>query len=235
MLDQYSRTKLLLGNDYTDKISQKKVAVFGLGGVGGNACDALARAGIMNFVIFDNDTVNITNINRQLVANTNNLNKYKVDVMEEHLKSINEGIEVIKHQEFYGQNSEFDFNDIDYIVDAIDTVSSKILLIEKANELNIPIVCALGCGNRLDPSKIKYTDIMKTEGDPLAKVLRYELRKRNIKHLDVIYSTEEPIKHKEESEEITNKRMTIGSSPFVPPTAGIMMAYVVIKNLLGNF
>jgi len=229
MLDQYSRTASLLGQDYLDLLKDKTICVFGIGGVGGNVCDALARAGIKHFVLVDNDKVNITNINRQYVANLKTIGLDKVDVMEEHIKSIDENNEVIKYKMFYlpENSNQIDFSKFDYVVDAIDTVSAKLDIICKCKELNIPVISALGCGNKLDPTKLVVTDIYKTSNDPLAKVMRRELKKRNIKDLKVVYSTENAIKpqHKEEVN-------VPGSTPFVPPVAGIIIASEVIKDII---
>ena len=208
--------------------------VFGLGGVGGNVCDALVRSGIKNITIVDNDVVAITNINRQLIANLNTVGKAKVDVMEEHLKSINKEVNVTKKQIFFlpENKEEIDFKKYDYVVDAIDTVSAKIEIIKICKSLQIPVISALGCGNKLDPTKLEVADLSKTSYDPLAKVLRRELRKYGINHLKVIYSKENPIEIKGEIEEETSKKRIPGSSAFVPPVAGIIIASEVIKDLL---
>lgn len=240
MLDQFSRTELVLGKGYKDKLKDKVVAIFGLGGVGGNACDALARCGITNFVLVDNDKVSLTNINRQLIANLNSVGRNKVDVMEEHLKSINKDIKVIKHNTFYlpENSTEFDFSKYDYVIDAIDTVSAKIDIIFKCKSIGTPVISALGCGNKLNPTKLEVTDLSKTSYDPLAKILRYELRKRNINHLKVVYSKESPVEVDQElleetiKEEGINKKNIPGSTVFVPPVAGIIIASEVIKDLL---
>lgn len=233
MIDQYTRTSLILGRDKIEELNKKTVMVFGLGGVGGNCCDSLARAGIKNFIIVDNDVVNITNLNRQLIANLNTVGRKKIDVMEEHLNSINKDIKVKKLDMFYLPEVEIDFDGVDYVIDCIDTVTAKIDLICRCKEKNIPIISALGCGNRLDPTKVIITDLAKTEKDPLAKVLRYELRKKDIRHHDVIYSLEDPIPFKEEIFE-DNKKV-LGSTPFVPSVAGITVAYFVIRKFLNIF
>ena len=239
MLNQFSRLELLLGKEALEKLSTKNVLVFGLGGVGGNVCDALVRSGIKNITIVDNDVVTITNINRQLIANLNTVGKAKVDVMEEHLKSINKEVNVIKKQIFFlpENKDEIDFAKYDYVVDAVDTVSAKIEIIKICKSLQIPVISALGCGNKLNPTKLEVADISKTSYDPLAKVMRRELRKYNINHLKVIYSKESPIEIKGEIEEENTKKRIPGSSAFVPPVAGIIIASEVIKdlvNLLGN-
>lgn len=234
MVNQFSRLELLLGKDAIEKLGTKNVLVFGLGGVGGNVCDALVRSGIKNITIVDNDVVAISNINRQLIANLDVIGKAKVDVMEEHLKSINKEVNVIKKQIFFltENKDEINFAKYDYVVDAIDTVSAKIEIIKICKSLQIPVISALGCGNKLDPTKLEVADLSKTSYDPLAKVLRRELRKYGINHLKVIYSKENPIEIKGEIEEATTKKRIPGSSAFVPPVAGIIIASEVIKDLL---
>ena len=231
-MDQFSRLEMLIGKEQIEKLKTKKVLIFGLGGVGGNVCDALARSGIMNFTIVDNDKVNITNINRQLIANLNTLDRYKVDVMEEHLKSINKNVIVEKKNMFYLPENpeEIDFLKYDYVVDAIDTVSAKIDIVSRCKTLHIPIISALGCGNKMDPTRLEIIDLSKTEYDPLAKVMRRELKKREITHLKVVYSKEQPIKPEVEISD--NKKVVPGSTAFVPPVAGIIIASEVIKDLL---
>ena len=235
MVEQFKRFELLIGEDSLKKLSKKKVAVFGLGGVGGNVCDALARSGIGELMLIDNDVIDITNINRQLISNLDVVGQNKVDVMERHLKSINPDIVIVKKKMFYlpENEGELDLSGYDYVVDAIDTVVSKINIIYQCKTNNINIISALGCGNKLDPSKLEITDISKTSYDPLAKVLRRELRKLGINHLKVVYSKEESIKVIDESS--TDSKHIPGSSAFVPPVAGIMIAYQVVKDLLeGN-
>lgn len=219
---------MLIGKEALEKLKTKRVLVFGLGGVGGHCCDALVRSGISNITIIDNDVVTISNINRQLIANLNTIGRAKVDVMEEHLLSINKDIKIEKRRCFYlpANSKEFDFSKYDYVIDAIDTVSAKIDIIVKCVELGVPVISALGCGNKLDPTKLEVTDIYKTSYDPLAKVMRYELKKRGVKHLKVVYSKEESVR-----EDINNKKIP-SSSAFVPSTAGIIMASVVIQDLL---
>ena len=234
MLNQFSRLELLLGKEALDKLATKNVIVFGLGGVGGNVCDALVRSGIQNITIVDNDKVTITNINRQLIANMNTIGKYKTDVMEEHLLSINTKVNVIKKNIFFlpDNKEEIDFSKYDYVVDAIDTISAKIEIIKICKSLQIPVISALGCGNKLDPTMLEVSDLAKTSYDPLAKVLRRELKKYGITHLKVIYSKENPIEIKGEIVEENDKKRIPGSSAFVPPVAGIIIASEVIKDLL---
>lgn len=236
MLNQFSRLQLILGKEAIETLKSKTVAIFGIGGVGGNVVDALVRSGISHFVLVDNDKVSITNINRQLIANMDNIGKDKVDVMEKHILSINPKAKVEKRKCFYlpDNSSKFNFKSYDYVVDAIDTVSAKIDIIVKCTELGVPVISALGCGNKLDPTKLQVSDISKTSYDPLAKVMRRELRKRNINHLKVVYSIESPIKPAmdEETKEESNKREVPGSSAFVPPVAGIIIASEVVKDLM---
>ena len=236
MLNQFSRLELLLGKEALDKLATKNVIVFGLGGVGGNVCDALVRSGIQNITIVDNDKVSITNINRQLIANENTIGKYKTDVMEEHLISINSKVNVTKKNIFFlpENKEEIDFSKYDYVVDAIDTVSAKIEIIKICKSMQIPVISALGCGNKLEPTMLEVSDLSKTSYDPLAKVLRRELKKYGITHLKVIYSKEKPIDLKGEIEEENDKKRIPGSSAFVPPVAGIIIASEVIKDLLNN-
>lgn len=232
-MDQYERLRLVIGDEKVNLLGTKKVLVFGLGGVGGHAVDALARSGIMDFTIVDNDKVNITNINRQLIANLDTIGKFKVDVMAKHLLSINKDIKVTKHAMFYlpSESAIFDFSKYDYVIDAIDTVSAKIDIIMKCKEAGTPIISALGCGNKLDPTKLEITDIYKTSYDPLAKVMRTELRKRKVKSLKVVCSTESPSKAKVMKDPETNKTIP-GSTALVPSVAGIMMASEVIKEFI---
>ena len=236
MTHQFSRFELLIGKEKLNILKDKKVLVFGLGGVGGNVCDALVRSGIGHFTIVDPDKVDITNINRQYIATSETVGQYKVDVMEKHLKSVNPEVEVRKHILFYlpENSNEINFEEYDYVIDAIDTVKAKLDIIEKCKAINVPVISALGCGNKMDPTKLEVSDISKTSYDPLAKVMRRELRNRGINHLKVVYSKETPIEHVETSEEISSKRSIPGSSPFVPPVAGIIIASEVIKDLI-NF
>ena len=234
MLNQFSRLELLLGKEALDKLATKNVLVFGLGGVGGNVCDALVRSGIQNITIVDNDKVTLTNINRQLIANLNTIGKYKTDVMEEHILSINKKVNVIKKNIFFlpENKEEIDFSKYDYVVDAIDTVAAKIEIIKICKSLQIPVISALGCGNKLDPTMLEVSDLAKTSYDPLAKVMRRELKKYNITHLKVIYSKEQPIELKGEIEGENDKKRIPGSCAFVPPVAGIIIASEVVKDLL---
>ena len=239
-MERFSRSMLVLPENSINTLKNKKVAIFGIGGVGSFTLETLARTGIENFVIIDNDTVSISNINRQIIATTSTIDKYKVDVAKDRLLDINPNINIQTYNTFVTKDNINDFNyrEFDYIVDAIDTISSKILLIEKAKEFNIPIISSMGTGNKLDPLKFQITDISKTTVCPLAKVIRYELRKRNIKNVKVLYSTEEPIditNHPIEIEllkENPHKHQIPGSIAFVPSVAGILIAREVILDLI---
>ena len=227
----FIRLQRLIGFEAFNKLQNSKVLVFGVGGVGGYVCESLARSGVGTIGIVDNDTVNLSNINRQIIATTSTVDRYKTDVMEERILSINPNCIVNKYTMFYLPETKdlIPLNEYDYIVDAIDTVTAKIILIEEANRLNIPIICSMGTGNRMNPSKIIHTDLSKTSGDPLAKVMRRELRKRGITNLDVVTSTEAPIKPL--SFEIGDER-TPASAPFVPPTAGLLIGSIVVQSLI---
>ena len=228
----FQREKLLIGEDSLKKLQQKHVAVFGLGGVGSYVVEGLVRAGIGKFTLIDFDKVDVSNINRQIIATTKTVGRYKVDVEEERIKEINPDAKVITYKEFVGNQNENvelfqQLKNVDYIVDAIDTVAAKIRIIEFANNNNINIISALGTGNKLNPTKLKLEDIYNTKVCPLAKVIRKELRKRNIEKLDVVYSEEEPIKVANNEE-----KKVIGSISFVPSIAGLMISYKVINNLI---
>ena len=233
MLNQFSRTEMLIGKDNLQKLKKSKVAIFGIGGVGSYVTEGLARSGIENFVLVDNDKVSETNINRQLIATTKTIGEYKVDLMKQRILDINPNAKVETYKTFYMPDSEEQLLDssINYIVDAIDTVTAKIHLVEQATKLNIPIISSMGTGNKLDPTKFEITDIYKTSVCPLAKVMRKELKSRNIKKLKVIYSKEEPIKQREDIEE-TNKKQIPGSISFVPSVAGLIIGGEVVKDLM---
>ena len=224
MEDFLTRTRALLGEEKLNKLQSKKVIVFGVGGVGGYVVESLVRSGIKEIAIVDNDVVALSNINRQIIATKDNAGKKKVDLFEERIKQINQEANVIKYPIFYLNETAdlINLKQFDYVVDAIDTVSAKILLVEKCKELNIPIISSMGSANKLDPSKLKITDISKTEVDPLAKVMRYELRKRGINHLKVCYSNEEPIIKKYEE---------LPSISYLPAICGLMISAEVIKDL----
>lgn len=237
MLNQFSRTELLIGKDGLKKLQNSRVAVFGLGGVGGHAVEALVRSGIGAVDLIDDDKVCVTNLNRQLFATTKTIGKYKVDVAQERILEINPEVKVTKHQVFYSPETadKFDFSKYDYIIDAIDTVSGKISLIEKSKEFNVPIICAMGAGNKMDPTRFEVTDISKTSVCPLAKVMRQELKKRRIKKVKVVYSKEVPVKIDDSSlkEELKEGKHRIpGSNAFVPSVVGLIIAGEVIKDLI---
>ena len=223
MENQFERTENLIGKENLEKLKTKKVAVFGIGGVGSFVVEGLARAGIENFILVDNDTISISNINRQIHSNYNTVGKYKVDEMTKRILDINPNIKVESLKIFFKDENDINFLDIDYIVDAIDSVSSKINLIKIAKRLEIPIISSMGTGNKLNPTQLEVSDISKTSVCPLAKVIRKELRKENINHLKVVYSKEEPIK-------VESK--TPASISFVPSVAGLIIASEVVKDLI---
>ena len=227
-----SRTINLIGENNFNKLKNSRVAIFGIGGVGGFALEALARSGVGEIDIIDSDDVDISNINRQIIALEDNIGLPKVDIAEKRIKAINLDIKVNKYKNFFSKETAdlFDFSKFDYIIDAIDTVTSKILLIETAVKSNIPIISSMGTGNKLSPEKLEVTDIFKTSVCPLAKVMRYELKKRNIKKLKVVYSKEEPIKPIIQTTE--NNRHIPASMVFVPATAGMILASETVKDLL---
>lgn len=228
--NQFERTALLLGKASVARLARKRVAVFGVGGVGGFVCEGLVRAGIGAIDIVDKDTVALSNINRQLIALHSTVGKNKVDVLEERLKDINKNLIIKKYKCFFlPETSEtFNFREYDYVVDAIDTVTGKIELILKAKEVGVPIISAMGAGNKLEPAGFQVSDIYKTSVCPLARVMRRELKKRGVDKLKVVYSKEEPIKPQfEEGEEVVP-----GSISFVPPALGLIIAGEVVKDLI---
>ena len=234
MMHEFSRAELLIGTEALARLRRCKVAVFGIGGVGSFAAEALARAGIGRFVLVDNDVVCLTNINRQLIATRKTLGRPKVEVMKERIREINPEAEVTIYQAFYlpGSSPELIQDDYDYIVDAVDTVTAKIDLAVQAKKRGIPIISAMGAGNKMDPTRFRVADIYSTTVDPLAKVMRKELRNRGIDSLKVVYSTELPIKPLKSDEEVP-KKQTPGSISFVPPVAGLIIAGEVIRDLIG--
>ncbi len=234
MLNAFSRTELLIGAEGVKKLAASRVAVFGVGGVGGYCVEALARAGIGALDLVDSDTVSLTNINRQLHATTKTLGSYKVDVAAERVKEINPSCVVRTFKTFFLPETagEFDFHLYDYIVDAIDTVTGKIALAVGAKACNTPLISSMGAGNKLDPTKFEVADLSKTSVCPLARTMRHELKKRGIEHLKVVYSKEEPIRPLP-SEEESGKRETPGSISFVPSVAGLILAGEVVKDLIG--
>lgn len=234
MLNEFSRSQLLLGERAMEKFWNSRVAVFGLGGVGGHAADALARTGIGSFVLVDADTVSLTNINRQLVADHTTLGKRKTDVMRDHMACIHPGIKVETFPEFILPGAEMPYLETcDYIVDAIDTVSAKLYLAEEGRRLGIPVISSMGAGNKLDPTRFQVADIYDTSVCPLCRVMRRELKKRGIPSLKVVYSTEEPAPLEENAaaQEDSTKRRVPGSVAFVPSVAGLILASQVIRDL----
>lgn len=248
MLTQFSRTELLLGKEAMDKLSDSRVAVFGIGGVGGYVCEALVRSGVGHFDLVDDDKVCLTNLNRQIVATRKTIGKYKADVMKERILDINPDAEVSTYKCFFlPENAdEFPFEEYDYVVDAVDTVTAKIELVMKAQEKNVPIISCMGAGNKLDGSMFRVADIYKTKVCPLAKVMRRELKKRGVKKLKVVYSEEMPTRPIEDmaincrtncicppgaKHKCTERRDIPGSTAFVPSVAGLIIAGEVIKDL----
>ncbi len=248
MLNQFSRTQLLLGEEAMDRLKKARVAVFGVGGVGGYVCEALVRSGVGAFDLIDDDKVCLTNLNRQIIATRKTVGQYKVDVMQNRMLEINPDIDVRLYKCFFlPENAEdFPFEEYDYIVDAVDTVTAKIELIMRAQALNVPIISAMGAGNKLDPGRFKIADIYDTSVCPLARVMRRELKKRNVKSLKVVYSDEQPIRPIEDmsiscrthcicppgaKHKCTERRDIPGSTAFVPAVAGLMIAGEIVKDL----
>lgn len=231
MTDQFSRTKLLIKEKGIEKLRNSKVAIFGIGGVGSYVLEGLVRAGVGNFVLIDGDKVDITNLNRQIIATISTIGQNKVDVAKSRVLDINPDVKVEVYNEFFlpGSKSNIITKDLDYVVDCVDTVTAKIEIISKSKEMGVPIISSMGTGNKLDPSKFEIADIYKTEVCPLAKVMRKELRKRNIENVKVIFSREEPIKIEGEGE-----RQVPGSISFVPSVAGLTIAGEVVRDLLSE-
>lgn len=253
MQEQFQRIEFLIGKESLNILKEKHVAIFGIGGVGGFVCEALSRCGIYNFTLVDNDIVDITNLNRQIIALHSTIGKEKVIVMKDRILDINPDAKIETKNVFVTPDNidDFDWNRFDYVVDAIDNITAKIKIIEKANENNIPIISSMGTGNKLNPMKIMVTDIYKTKICPLARVMRRELKKRDIKSLKVVYSEETPIKpnyslmlDKEENkvndkdkiadncEKGKRKKAIPGSTSFVPSVAGLIIASEVIRDLI---
>ena len=234
-----SRTEILLGSEAMERLGKSHVAVFGIGGVGGHAAEALARSGVGALDLIDHDTVSITNINRQAVALHSTLGRAKVEVMKERILDINPEIKVTAYQCFYLPETaeKFDFTQYDYIVDCIDTVTGKLQLVEAAKKAGVPIICSMGAGNKLDPTGFLVADISKTSVCPLAKVMRRELKKRQITGVKVVYSKEEPVLHKVQTreqiqaKENTERKVLPGSCAFVPSVVGLILASEVVKDI----
>lgn len=236
MLSQFSRTELILGSHALEKLHHSRVAVFGIGGVGGYVVEALVRSGIGQLDLIDNDTVSLTNLNRQLLATQKTIGRFKVDIAAERIAEINPQCTIKTYKTFYlpENNKQFDFKSYDYIVDAIDTVTAKIGLILAAHEAQTPIISSMGTGNKINPAAFEVADIYQTSVCPLAHVMRKELRKRGINSLKVVYSKEPPLKPLllNNFEETSSKREIPGSTSFVPPVAGMIIAGEVINDLV---
>lgn len=228
-MNQLQRTELLLGSEAMETLRNSHVAVFGLGGVGGFAVEAIARCGVGHIDIIDKDTVDITNLNRQIIATRSTIGQLKTQIMKERIHDINPRISVKAFPIFFlpDTKNQFDFTQYDYVIDAVDTVTAKLTLIEESYHHHVPIISSMGAGNKLDPTQFKVADIFQTSVDPLAKVIRHELRKRHINQLKVVYSTEKPQKIKTDKFE-----KIVGSVSFVPSVAGLIMAGEVIKDLI---
>lgn len=251
MEQRFARTELLLGQRAMEKLAASRVAIFGIGGVGGYVAEALARSGVGAFDLIDNDTVCLSNLNRQIIATGDTIGRYKVDVMKERILSIHPGAEVEVHKCFFlPENADsFDFGRYSYVVDAIDTVTAKIELVLQAGKADVPIISSMGTGNKLDPARLRIGDIYETSVCPLARVMRRELRKRKVEKLTVLYSTEEPRTPgcgeedrggqeenragNGEGEGKTLRRSIPGSTAFVPPAAGLIIASQVVRELTG--
>ena len=250
MQNQYSRTQLLLGADAMAKLRASRVAVFGVGGVGGYTVEALARSGVGAIDIIDDDKICLTNLNRQIIATRSTIGKYKVDVAEQRIHDIDPDIKVTTYKTFYTPETadQFDFTQYDYVVDAIDTVTGKLGLVEQARAAGVQIICSMGAGNKMDPTRFEVTDIYKTSVCPLAKVMRTECRKRRIKHLKVVYSKEPALTPIEDDSisckyhcvcppgtqrKCTIRRSVPGSNAFVPSVVGLIIAGEVVKDLVG--
>ena len=238
MKPQFARTALLLGEEGVERLAKARVAVFGIGGVGGYVVEALARSGVGTLDLIDDDTVNITNLNRQIIATHETIGQNKVDAAKDRILSINPEAVVHTHKTFFLPDTadRFDFSQYDYVVDAIDTVTGKLMLVEAAKAAGTPIISCMGAGNKLDAAAFEVADISKTSICPLARIMRKELGRRGIKHLKVVYSKElamTPLEAEEEADNAHPKRQTPGSNAFVPAVAGLILAGEVIKDLSG--
>ena len=249
MEQAFSRTELLLGSSALERLAASRVAVFGIGGVGGYVCEALARTGVGHLDLIDSDTVAVSNINRQIIATTKTVGLYKTDAMEARILDINPAAKITKHNCFFLPETaetetteietetaaDFPFNQYDYVVDAVDTMSAKLALVTHCHAAGVPIICAMGAGNKLDPTGFQVADLAKTKMDPLARVMRRELKKRGIHHLKVVYSEEPPIPTADAGQEDPDhpgRRSTPGSVAFVPSVMGLILAGEVIKDLI---
>lgn len=251
MLNQFSRTQLLLGSEAMERLAGSRVAVFGIGGVGGYVCEALVRSGVGAFDLIDDDKVCLTNLNRQIIATRSTVGKYKVDVMEARMKDINPNVDIRTYKCFFlPENADtFPFSEYDYVVDAVDTVSAKLTLAVKAQEAGVPIISSMGAGNKLDASAFRVADIYKTSMDPLARVMRRELKKRGVRKLKVVYSQEQPIRPIEDmsiscrthcicppgaKHKCTERRDIPGSTAFVPSVVGLIIAGEIVRDISGK-
>ena len=251
MLNQFSRTQLLYGEEAIKKLSESRVAVFGIGGVGGYVCEALVRSGVGHFDLIDDDKVCLTNLNRQILATRKTVGKYKAEVMAERMKDINPDVDIRIHKCFFlPENADdFQFDEYDYVVDAVDTVTAKLELIMRSKSLEVPIISAMGAGNKIDAGRLKIADIYDTQVCPLARVIRHELRKRGVKKLKVVYSDEQPIRPIEDmsiscrthcicppgaQHKCTERRDIPGSTAFVPAVAGLLIAGEIVNDLTSS-
>ena len=235
MDEKFSRTEMLIGNEGMEKLKNAKVAVFGLGGVGSFVCEGLARSGIGNFILVDFDKVDKSNINRQLIATVSTIGKYKVDLMKERILEINPDANVEVYKEFYMADSKTDIitQDLSYAVDCVDTIMAKIAIICKCDEIDVPVISSMGTGNKLDPTMFEVADIYETSVCPLAKIMKKDLRKRNIEKLKVVYSQEHPINTNDCAINQHNAKYKVkGSISFVPSVAGLIIAGEVIKDMI---
>lgn len=251
MLNQFSRTQLLYGEEAIKKLSDSRVAVFGIGGVGGYVCEALVRSGVGHFDLIDDDKVCLTNLNRQILATRKTVGKYKAEVMAERMKEINPDVDIRIHKCFFlpENANDFQFDEYDYVVDAVDTVTAKLELIMRSKSLEVPIISAMGAGNKIDAGRLKIADIYDTQVCPLARIMRHELRKRGVKKLKVVYSDEQPIRPIEDmsiscrnhcicppgaQHKCTERRDIPGSTAFVPAVAGLLIAGEIVNDLTSS-
>ncbi len=232
----FSRTEQLLGTTALARLAAARVAVFGIGGVGGYAVEALARSGVGALDLVDNDTVSLTNLNRQIVALHSTIGQHKVDVMKARIADISPQTKVTAHRVFFLPETAdtFDFSQYDYVIDAVDTVSAKLAIIEKSVTANVPIISCMGTGNKMDPTALTVTDIAKTSGCPLARVMRRELRARGITHLPVVFSAEQPFRAISAEKDEASGKTPPASAVFVPATAGLLLANEVVRSLIQN-
>lgn len=235
-MTQFKRTQMLFGKNSIEKLAASKVAVFGIGGVGGHVVEALVRSGIGTVDVIDNDVIHNSNLNRQIIALHSTIGQPKIDVLKTRMEDINPDIKIITHNCFFTPETatQFDFSVYDYVADCIDTVTGKIELVLRCNEANTPIISSMGTGNKLNPADLEVSDIYKTSVCPLARVMRNELKKHNVKKLKVVYSKEIPVIPKEFLEDKENKKRIVGSNAFVPATAGLIIASEIIKDIIKN-